>query len=228
MTFESELDKLISNKLSSLGLIERELANTVSLKSINEVLREYEDTLERYIVDTTNGNMTAGEMSRAHKALIKRLGPVAYQEGMREGGFKNPEEEMEEEDDEEIDSWVEDQISFVSDFAKEVAEVSSLKGDDKTDARDSMLDRAEHWTDAVKFIGQKGYLSAKGNLMLTFAGDDGEHGCNECKKYEGQSHPKSWWEKRGLLDRPNENFGCGRFETCNHHFEDSDGNVVID
>lgn len=210
------------------SILRAEIESVVSLKSINEVLREYQDTLERYIVSTANGNMSSGEMARAHKALIKRLGPVSYQEGMREGGIKDPEEEMEDEDDQEIDSWVEDQISFVSDFAKEVAEVAALKGDEKTEKRDSMLSRVDGWTASLKWIGQKGYLSAKGNLPLTFEGDDGKESCSTCSKYKGMRKRKSWWEKRGLLDRPNDQFECGRFEGCEHHFEDDDGDVVID
>ena len=39
---------------------------------------------------------------------------------------------------------------------------------------------------------------------------------------------KSWWEKRGLLDRPNSNYECGRYEHCHHHFFTDDGEMVVE
>src|SRR3990167_4860299 len=77
-----------------------------ALKSVNEVLREYRDALTRLVVDAANGNVTAGEMSRAHKALIKRLAPESYQEGMREGGISDPAGEMDDDDLATISDWV--------------------------------------------------------------------------------------------------------------------------
>lgn len=218
---------MISNDILQAKRLLKEGLDKITLKSVNEVLRDYQDKLERYVVDTANGNMTSAEMTRAHKALIKRDAHEAYTEGMREGGVRDPEAEMEDEDDSAIDDWIEDQVQYTSDFAKDVAEVSKLKSDEKTTQRDIMLARVDDWVASLKFIGQKGYLSAKGNLPLTFDGDDGKENCATCSKYKGQRHRKSWWEKRGLLDRPNGNYDCGRFN-CQHSFRDDDDNVVID
>ena len=208
-------------------LLKQELS-IITLKSVNEVLREYQDTLERYVVNVVNGNMTKGEMSRAMRALIKRLAPNAYTEGMREGGIRDPEAEMEDEDDEAIATWAADQLLYVDGFTESCQEASTLKGDDRTTQRDILLNRVDDWVSSMRFIGQKGYLSAKGNLPLTMKGTDGKVSCNECQKYKNQRHRMSWWDKRGLLDRPNENYTCGRFDTCQHHFYDDDDNIVID
>jgi hypothetical protein len=200
---------------------------TVSLKSVNEVLREYTDVLERYVVDTVNGNMTSGEMSRAHKALLKRLAPEAYREGMREGGVRDPEAEMEDDDDSAIDDWIAEQAQYTLEFARACAEAGDATGDDKRNKRDAVLDRAGEWVDSLRVLGQRGYLSAKGNIPLTFDGDDGEESCVTCDKYKGQRHRKSWWEKRGLLGKPNSLYVCGRFK-CQHGFYDDDGTLVIE
>ncbi len=213
--------------LSKAEEILRQELSSITLKSINEVTREYQNILERYVVDTSNGNMTSGEMSRAHKSLLKRLAPEAYREGMREGGVRDPEAEMEDDDDETIDNWITEQSGYTSEFAKAVAEVSQLKGDEKKDKRNSMLARVTDWVNSLQYLGQRGYLSAKGNMPLTMKGDDGVLSCNECEKYNGQRHRKSWWDKRGLLDRPNEIFGCGRFDTCQHHYYDDDDNIIV-
>lgn len=210
--------------LKRLDVIEASIA----LKSINEVLREYQDKLERYVVDVVNGNMTAGEMSRAHKSLIKRLASEVYQEGMREGGVRDPESEMEDEDDEAIDDWTSDQTQYTLEFAKDCEAANDLKGDERKDKRDQLISRVDDWTTSLRTLGQKGYLSAKGNLPLTYDGDDGEESCDECQKYKGQRHRKSWWEKRELLSRPNTKYTCGRYKNCNHHFYDDDGDQVMD
>ena len=216
--------KAAQSLLKRLDAIEAAIA----LKSINEVLREYQDKLERYIVDTVNGNMTASEMSRAHKSLIKRLAVEVYQEGMREGGVRDPESEMEDEDDEAIDDWISDQAQYTLDFAKSCEEASLLKGDERRTQRDLLIDRASDWSDSLRNLGQKGYLSAKGNLPLTYDGDDGEESCDECQQYKGQRHRKSWWEKRDLLSRPNTKYTCGRYKHCHHHFFNDDGDQVMD
>lgn len=199
----------------------------LKLKSVNEVLREYQDTLERYVVTVANGNMTSGEMSRAHKTLLKRLASEAYKEGMKEGGIRDPEAEMEDEDDSTIDDWISEQSGYTLEFARACEAVSELSGDDKRTKRDALLDRVDEWVASMRYIGQRGYLSAKGNLPLTFDGDDGKESCATCDKYKGQRHRMSWWDKRGLLDRPNGNYDCGRFN-CAHHFIDDEGDIVVD
>lgn len=221
-------DESLTAVISAAMMTGADESKTVSLKSVNEVLREYTDILERYVVDTVNGNMTSGEMSRAHKSLLKRLAPEAYREGMREGGVRDPEAEMEDEDDTAIDDWIAEQAQYTLEFARACSEASDATGDDKRNKRDALLDRAGEWVNSLKVLGQKGYLSAKGNLPLTMKGDDGADSCKECTRYNGQTHRKSWWDKRGLLERPNENYGCGRFKECNHHFYDSDDNLVLD
>lgn len=189
-------DKLITE---AEKVLRREL-DSITLKSVNEVLREYQDILERYVVDTVNGNMLSGEMSRAHKKLLKRLAPDAYTEGMKEGGIRDPEAEMEDEDDEAIENWISGQSEYTLEFARACEEASKAKGDDRTNKRDALLDRVDEWTASLRYLGQRGYLSAKSNLPLTWKVGDTEH-CDTCSRLDGQRHRASWYTKRDLVPR---------------------------
>lgn len=202
--------------------------STIRNKSINEVLREYEDTLDRWVVDAANGNMDAKDVARAMRALIREKGPAAFTEGLREGGIPDVAANLTDEDESQVDDWIKGQLEYVTPFAKDAAAVAELTGDAQTAARNALLGRVDEWRNSLQAIGQKGYLAAKGNPMLTFDGEDGEESCKTCRRYKGQRHRRTWWEARGLLDRPNGNYECGRFDPCQHHFYDSDGNLVMD
>lgn len=200
----------------------------VSAKSVNEVLRTFKDTLTRWVVDTANGNMGATDLARAMRALVRSTGPQAYREGLREGGIKDPDAEMDDADEGTVNGWVGGQLEYVKGFAAAAAAVAELTGDAKTQARDAMLGRVDQWRDSLRAIGERGELSAKGNPMLTLDGEDGDESCRDCRKYKGQRHRRSWWEARGLLDRPNSNFECGRFaDHCNHHYYDDSRTMVL-
>jgi hypothetical protein len=141
---------------------------------------------------------------------------------------RDPESEMEDEDDEVVDDWISEQIQYTLNFAKECEEASLLKGKEKKVKRDMLIARVDDWSGSLRNLGQRGYLSAKGNLPLTYDGDDGEESCSECHRYKGKRHRKSWWEKRDLLSRPNAKYSCGRYRHCHHHFFDDNGKKVID
>lgn len=199
----------------------------ITLKSVNEVLREYEDKLDRWMKDVLNGNMTGGEMSRAMRAIIKRLAPESYTEGMREGGIRDPESEMENEDDEAVAEWTRDQLLYVDGFIESIVETSKLDGDKKIEGRNSLLDRIDEWVSSMRFIGQKGYLSAKGNLPLTWKVGDTEH-CPTCLRLDGQRHRASWYAKRDLVPRqPGSNsLDCKGFN-CMCSLVNDDGDQII-
>ena len=203
-----------------------EMARLIELFSINEVVRSYQDTLERYVVDAANGNMTASTIMGKMRDLILSSSEEVYIEGLREGGVKDP--ELDDEDKRTIRDWVLEQVQHIESFADACVAVSKLQGDDKTSARNTMLDRVELWVTSIRNLGNLATLNAKGDPYLTYDGDDGQESCVDCQKYKGQRHKKSWWEKRSLLDRPNQNYECGRYENCHHHFFDDDGEQVMD
>lgn len=195
----------------------------VSFKSVNEVLREYRDLLENFVVDAANGNISAASIARQMRKAVIDFAEEAYAEGLREQG-----EETSDEDDKAIRDWILSQTPHIYDFADSAVSVSDLSGDAKTDARNAMLDRVDEWVESLDRLSQVAQVNAEGDPFLTFDGDDGKDSCAECQKYQGQRHRKSWWEKKDLLMRPNQIFGCGRFDNCQHHFYYDDGEIAID
>lgn len=195
----------------------------ISLKSVNEVLRAYRDALENYVVDAANGNKTAASIAKSMRKDVISYAHDAYEEGLGEAGIETTPQ-----DDGVIGDWILTQTPYIYDFADSAVAVNDLSGDARTSARDVMLERVDDWVNSLNQLAQLAGVNAQGDPMLTLDGDDGKDSCNECQKYNGQRHRKSWWDARGLLDRPNKNFGCGRFDTCNHHYYFDDGSLAID
>lgn len=198
-------------------------------KSINEVTRDYSDLLERLVVDAANGNIKAGSIAKQMREAIIADATLVYQEGMREGGIKDPAEEMSEDDDQAINDWILSQTKYIYGFADDAVAVAKLTGDERTAARDAMLARVEMWVSALEGLGRLGAVNAKGDPMLTFDGDDGKESCKDCAHYKGERHRKSWWQKRGLLGRNgNDKFECGRWDDhCFHNFYFDDGSLAL-
>ncbi len=202
------------------------MVDQLVLKSINEVLRSYSDTLTRWVVDAANGTLRASGIAAKFRKFLIESGQAAYIEGMREGGVKNP--EIDGDDQVAINEWIISQTPHLYKFADDAVAVSKLKGSKRTAARAAMLDRVRIWTQALESLGQLAVANTKGNPMLTFEGDDGEESCDECQKYKGMRKRKSWWEKRGLLMRNgNENYGCRRFDNCHHFHYYDNGSLAL-
>ena len=194
------------------------------LKTIGQVVRQYEDELTNAVHDAFRSG-DAIDMRRTHRALLRSLAPDVYREGMREGGL-NP-EGLDREDEaaveEAIDQWVSDQLGFVNDFAAAAANVKR-----EPETREAVLGRIDQWVSSLRNFGEAGRLFALGNVYLTFDGDDGEESCEDCQRLKGQRHRRNWWADRGLLERNgNPHYECGRWSNCHHSFSDDSGEVVV-
>lgn len=185
-------------------------------RTIGEVVGVYNDQLTNFVYETLNGSSDAIDLSRAHRALLRQLGPQSYLEGMREGGV--PPEEADESDRATISKWVQDQIGFEKSFA---ADVVAARGDDGK--RAAILARVGLWVAAMSALGAQGIASAKGNQMGRFnLGPTKEH-CRTCAGLHGKRHRLSWFQSRNLLPRQmgNENFVCKGYRCeCNIKFDD--------
>lgn len=201
----------------------------ITSKSVNEVLRDYQNLLENGIVDVFNGNKTKGEFSRMQRSLIKGDSTDVYLEGMREGGIKDAKSELSDDDEQTISDWTTNQLDFVKDFADAIGEDAKLEGDAKTEARGVLFDRAAIWVQSLKGLGSLGYASAQANMMVTFRLGATEKHCSTCSRLNGKRHRLSWFRDRGLIPqitKGNENFACGSWK-CDCILEDDDGNQVI-
>lgn len=193
-----------------------------ALKTIGQIVREYEDRLTNLVYDTFRTG-DAVDMRRAHRAMLRDLGLKSYIEGMHEGGITEPDKDDIETAQESLDEWYMAQSEFVNQFAKDAAEAKREAG-----KRDAVLARVPLWVDSMRNFGEAGKTYALGNIMLTFDGDDGAESCDDCQRYKGQRHKRDWWARRGLLERNgNLNYECGRWDNCHHSFFDNDGKIVV-
>jgi len=200
-----------------------------SMKSVNEVVREYQNVLENMVVDAANGlykNRRSTFVKTMQQLIIDDAQSV-YIEGLLEGGRKPP--ELDEDDERAIREWTLSQTRNVGAFADDAMAVALLKGDERTAARNGMLERVKQWADSLAWLGRLAGLNATDkDPYLTYDGDDGQESCPECQKYKGKRKRKSAWEKLGLLARNgNPNFTCGRWENCHHNYYNDAGDEVL-
>ena len=204
------------------------MARTLGLTrfSINEETRDYQDILERLVVDAANGNARRSAFVKEMQQEIIDRAETVYIEGLREAGREPP--EITDDDQKRINDWILSQTSSVGAFVDDAMAVAELTGDERTEARNAMLDRVGVWVQALDWLGGIAKLEELGNIYLTFDGDDGKESCVQCQVYKGQRHKRSWWESRGLLERNgNLNFDCGRWENCQHNYYDDDGEMIL-
>ena len=196
-------------------------------KSINQALNEYENVLTRLSYEVLNGTSDAVDFRRAHKALIKSSAKGAFEEGWIEGGGDLADTEPD--DIALIGDFVSEQSAFVNDFAAWLASTDDNGKRNWEMKRRVLAERIGAWVLALQNFAERVALRAKGDPYLTFDGDDGEESCDECQEYKGQRHRMSWWDKRGLTKRNgNDNYGCGRWAPCHHHFFTDDGKQAIE
>ena len=163
-------------------------------RSVSEVTRTYRDALTNWVYETMGGRMTAIDLRRAHKALIRSVAQDAYFEGMRQGGILSPADEATDKDFASIKEWIAGQTSFVDDFAKAVSDVA---GDGTK--RAGILNRLEMWVNSVTGLGQAGYLSAKSDRPAIWHLGPTETHCKTCIDLDGKRHRVSWFLKHGYL-----------------------------
>lgn len=163
-------------------------------RTISQVVGSYRDQLTNFVYETLNGSMDGLDLRRAHREMIRRLGPSAYIEGLREGGI--PQEEMDADDKAAIQEWMTEQSLHVNQFA---ADAVAARGDEGK--RSAILARVEMWVNAMQTIGGMGLMSAKKNQAGTWRLGATELHCKTCNGLNGKRHRLSWFSSRGLIPR---------------------------
>jgi hypothetical protein len=220
--YESHLRQNLADMLADADALVNARLLAIAEKSINEIIRRYTDQLTNLIYDTFRTG-DAVDLRRSHKALLRDVAPLAYIEGMREGGINEPDAEDQQVLDETAANWLADQREFIDSFAKDVAAAKTDK-----EKRPAILARIEAWVSSLRNFGEAGKLYALGNIFLTFDGEDGKESCEDCQRLKGQRHKRNWWADRDLLARNgNQNYECGRWDPCQHSFRDDKGAVIV-
>lgn len=194
-------------------------------KSVNEVVRSFDDTLTRFCYEAFNGSMSGADFSRSLRALLRSVADEAYSEGMREGGVKDPDEVLDDKDEQTIKGWLATQLEHVRDFADAANDVRGA--DDKESARRAVLDRVDLWAQSLQVLGNLGFASAKRNMMVAWRYGDTEH-CDTCNGLNGKRRRLKWFVENGYIPREpgSETLDCGGYN-CQCSLVDDDGKVIM-
>lgn len=193
--------------LDAIELAAAWLDEQVTLKTIGQVVTQYDDKLTNAVYDVWNGHSSAVDLRRAHKAMLKQFAPMIYLEGMHEGGIK--EDDIDEKDqadlDEAVNDWLSKQVDFVNAFAKDAEAARRNK-----DERPKILDRVGMWVDSLRSLGDLGKAYALKNERGQWILGETEQHCDTCKYLAGlKPHRVSWFVERGYIPRQN---GSGKLD----------------
>ena len=116
-----------------------------------------------------------------------------------------------------VDNAISSEIGHIQDL------FVGLRDNSIPDYASEAFARADGYAGGLDAIYNLGKISAVGNKMLTFDGDDGKESCPDCQRLKGQRHRASWWLDQDLVPRPgNDNFECKGYN-CEHYLVDDNG-----
>ena len=207
---------------------QRSQRSDVLAKSINEIVRSFQDLIERLIVDAANGNLKRSSFAEQMRQAIIDDATLAYQEGMREGGSRDPESDYSSRDMKLVNGWIVTQASYINEFVDGAIAANKETGDARTKARNDMMDRAQLWADNLNALGNLGTASRKGDMMVGWSVGPTEH-CPTCLGLNGKTAKLSWFVSRGLIPqmRGNPNLKCKGYKCQCKLKEVASGNQIM-
>lgn len=197
---------------------------SASEKAIGQIVTTYTDQLTNAVYDVWNGHSDAIDFRRAHKAMLKQFAPRAFEEGMREGGITEIDEEDRAEMEEQVNDWLATQYPYVNDFAKAVGEARKAK-----DARPAILERVSMWADSLRSLGDMGRAYAMANEKVQWTLGETEEHCRTCLYLASlKPHRVSWFVSREYIPRQNgsEKLECGGW-LCDCSGKNAKGEIVL-
>ena len=197
------------------GLVAERLTAKAPLPGTDDyaaVRAEYESRLFDAFIGFASSSGRGGRAFRneAGRAVTDATSAAFYRGYQDAGG-----EETEAEDEDWLTARQEGERGHLPGVFEWLAEAMEAE----TITEDAIRGRVDSWAAGLDGIYSEGKLRGAINIMLTFDGDDGEESCAQCQKHKGQRHSAKWWVKRDLVRRNgNENYDCGRWVPCQHHF----------
>ncbi len=195
------------------------LADVPHLEDESGAIKGYDDTRAEFIAALTdliqgglNEEVNRRRFGTVLRAQLRRLGQMAFQDGLRAGGVNDP---LSDDDLETVGDWLAQQSSYATAFANEIFK------DGLTDAE--AASRAEAWANkSLEAAYNAGRFSADKNAMMEFVGDDGDESCETCQRLKNQRHRFKEWKRRALVPREDtDNYACGGWQ-CQHRLEPTD------
>lgn len=160
-----------------------------SVKSISDLESDFASRFNSMVRDFRQGKpRDEGKAAGILRFLNQNYIRSGYIQGMEDGGVTD---EPDDDDNAKIRELVSSANSFVDSF------ISTLYGDGISDAQ--AAGKASQWyRGAISPAYSAGVVSANGNLMAEFGGEDGTEICPTCQRLKGQRHRYKDWVKRNL------------------------------
>lgn len=201
------------------AIVAQALKDAVPATEDYDVVRaDYGDRLfEAFMGYASSGDRVTRFINAARRAVVEDV-PGAFYSGYAEVGG----EDTEPDDEEWLSAAMNTQLQFLPGAFAAIRDEREAE----TVTEDGIYARVGAWQSALDGIYSEGKLRGAKNVMLTFDGDDGEESCDECQTYKGERHSAAWWLRRDLVRRNgNDNFGCGRWEPCQHNLYTDKGEM---
>ena len=180
-------------------------------KAIQAIRLDYTDDFNELLnrARDDSNNFGRRQWSTALRSINRRYGTRAFSDGLINGGVLDG--SLSEEDENTVADLLADSSIHVTNLGKEIFRTENGVSDALADLK------PEQWfRKTIMPFYDAGQLSAAGNRMMEFAGDDGEESCATCKRLKGQRHRHKTWKRKGLRPQVDtDNFDCGGFQ-CEH------------
>ncbi len=175
-----------------------------AVKTIGGTVIKYANDLDNIVYDAFNHRITAVDMRRAHKELMRQLAPEVVTEGLHEGGLAD--EDIDEEDQAWVDETISDWLGVQVDAANGFAADAYAAGDDG-DKRADCLSRESMWVDALRDLGElaKAY-AMRSTKAIWVLGLTNTHTPDCVALSQKKAHRLSWWIDNGYT--PPIHLGC--------------------
>lgn len=180
------------------------LRDTAGRKDIQATRLNFEADIEDALKAAQTGDMTSRRFDTVFRALIRRHGQAAYEDGLKAGGVEDP---VTEDDLSEIAGILAEQVSYVTNLTTAVFEDGI--SDEEIASKPELW-----WNMSLMPFYQAGLVSADKNGVYEFAGDDGEESCVDCQRLKGQVHRLRDWARKDYIP-PTSNTECGGWR-CEH------------
>lgn len=183
------------------------------IKAIQATRLDFENSVEDIMSKALDSNNYGRvQWSTAMRKIIRSACTRAYVDGLINGGVLDG--VLSEEDQDTLSSHIASQSQYVTNLGAEIFNTENGISEAMADRKPSLW-----FNKSVMPMYDAGQLSANGNRMMEFAGDDGDESCPTCQRLKGQRHRHKDWARKGL--RPDavedsDNFECGLWE-CKHH-----------
>lgn len=217
---------------SALANAIRYVRMAYAIKSVSSVVQTYLDDITRDFQDVLAGDLLGSEARRRHRANIKESAPLAYAEGLKEGGADGL--ELDDEEKAVIQSWIDNQLSYVGGLWDSIDKLANdyenamINRQAYEAGRLGLYERIGLWGNALRELAGQGKSSALKNMPVTWKLGATEEHCRTCNRLNGKRHKLNWFVSRDYIPQAqaSDTLECGGWR-CQCTLVDDKGKQIL-